>query len=328
MNRLFLIIAIVVLAGIVIAPANQAQAQTSTRVVTALSLQGWQISTAQPFTTTTTTLDFTDTVASQGFGSLQFGPLAAGERVVLYAPVFDRPLSQFTNITFDIFNFTGVNSSFYSAYIYVDLPYNGIGTYANGIYDCRYDYRQAGLPAGTWNNVVAGGGNTPAASSNFAAGSRCAATLSENPATAEVMWINLNAGDNSNGDVGLEGAFDNVRVNGPSGTVIYDFENDLITGLNPEPINYGLVRINAGANVIALSSPAGDVARAQDGADIVLPFDADGNGFDTYAITGCFEAQGEIWAAVFLGANGPSGYVRLADPRVAMINMTEGFCGQ
>ncbi|MCI0711500.1 MAG: hypothetical protein L0154_15200 [Chloroflexi bacterium] len=46
----------------------------------------------------------------------------------------------------------------------------------------------------------------------------------------------------------------------------------------------GQVMITAGQSQPGLTGPNGATAKATNGADIILPFDADGNGFDTYDV--------------------------------------------
>ncbi len=60
----------------------------------------------------------------------------------------------------------------------------------------------------------------------------------------------------------------------------------------------------------AYASPGGDTARDNAGNDIVVPADADGNGFDTYVVTGVKVVDGRTWVSIFLGS-GNWGWVPL-----------------
>lgn len=65
--------------------------------------------------------------------------------------------------------------------------------------------------------------------------------------------------------------------------------------------NRGEILISAGAPVTAYGEPGGEVARGTDGRVIVLPADYDGNGFDTYIVTGTATLAGELWYSIWIG---------------------------
>jgi hypothetical protein len=73
----------------------------------------------------------------------------------------------------------------------------------------------------------------------------------------------------------------------------------------------GLVMIHRTQRQPAFTDPGGAIA--QDGAgQVYLPFDADGNGFDTYVVTRVVHRQEVIWLGLFLGS-GVWGWVPLAN---------------
>lgn len=70
--------------------------------------------------------------------------------------------------------------------------------------------------------------------------------------------------------------------------------------LNPPGIpvpNKGLIQIGTWQAQPAYMSPGGEIIPG-----IVLPNDADGNGFDTYVVTGASTVDGRKWYSVFLGS--------------------------
>lgn len=74
--------------------------------------------------------------------------------------------------------------------------------------------------------------------------------------------------------------------------------------------NLGLVKIDTGQAQPVYESPNGGVIRIS-GAEVWLPHDADGNGFDTYIVTEIHLVDGEIWLGLFIGGV-RWGYVPLA----------------
>ena len=72
----------------------------------------------------------------------------------------------------------------------------------------------------------------------------------------------------------------------------------------PAPIGYpntGEFSISTASPVMAYDSAGGSPVRVADGAALFLPNDADGNGFDTYVITGSSEINGVLWYGFFMG---------------------------
>lgn len=89
--------------------------------------------------------------------------------------------------------------------------------------------------------------------------------------------------------------FDRLVVDGLLSIVMID---DFMAFDYVEPIDYpnhGEVLISAGAPVVPYAMP-GAYAQA-----FSLPADYDGNGFDTYIITGTVTLNGETWYSIFIG---------------------------
>lgn len=66
----------------------------------------------------------------------------------------------------------------------------------------------------------------------------------------------------------------------------------------------GQIMITAAQSQPGLSAPNGGTARASNGADIILPYDWDGNGFDTYDVIDSATVGNRQWVALFLGDSG------------------------
>lgn len=108
----------------------------------------------------------------------------------------------------------------------------------------------------------------------------------------------------------------------PSNVVIEPFRtsNDFSAscdGTNPDtavlgPIipNNGEVLVPANAPVQLYDSPAGNPIRTVSNVAVMLPHDADGNGFDTYNVNRLFTVGNDTWVEIYIG--GPAyGYVLL-----------------
>ncbi len=65
--------------------------------------------------------------------------------------------------------------------------------------------------------------------------------------------------------------------------------------------NRGLIKIDTGQAQFALQSPNGAPLTLTNGTPILLPADADHNGYDTYNVTGVVLVDGEYWLSIFLG---------------------------
>ena len=65
--------------------------------------------------------------------------------------------------------------------------------------------------------------------------------------------------------------------------------------------NFGEVMITSEISQFGYGAPAGEPARNPDGSGLWLPHDFDGNGFDTYVVTGVTEVDGETWLSIFIG---------------------------
>lgn len=65
--------------------------------------------------------------------------------------------------------------------------------------------------------------------------------------------------------------------------------------------NLGLIKIDTGQAQFALQRPNGDPLALTNGTPVLLPADADHNGFDTYTVTGIVYTDGDYWLSIFLG---------------------------
>jgi hypothetical protein len=63
----------------------------------------------------------------------------------------------------------------------------------------------------------------------------------------------------------------------------------------------GQIMITAGQSQPGLSAPNGGTAKATNGEDVILPYDHDGNGFDTYDVIDSTTVDNRQWVALFLG---------------------------
>jgi hypothetical protein len=93
--------------------------------------------------------------------------------------------------------------------------------------------------------------------------------------------------------------------------------------------NLGLAQISAGQAQPAYFAPLGGaLTTGDDGLPLLLPTDADSNGFDTYVITGCVvDADGATWLSIFLGSN-TAVYVPLDAVTILVSNGFEQACGE
>lgn len=66
-------------------------------------------------------------------------------------------------------------------------------------------------------------------------------------------------------------------------------------------VNLGIVQIGAGQAQPAYSEPGGEVARSN-GSAVILPADADGNGFDTYMVSAITTYNEETWYGLYVGS--------------------------
>ena len=82
-------------------------------------------------------------------------------------------------------------------------------------------------------------------------------------------------------------------------TVTGDTVTTAVTVLNVP--NTGEIMITTANGQPAYDSPAGSVIRHNGGAELWLPHDYDGNGFDTYIITETVVIDGRTWYGIFLG---------------------------
>lgn len=86
-------------------------------------------------------------------------------------------------------------------------------------------------------------------------------------------------------------------------------------------INLGTVQIGAGTPTPIFDTPDGQPI-SDGGAQIILPRDADGNGFDTYVVTETAIVDGQAWLALFVGGRN-FGWVPLSS--VALLTPIDGL---
>jgi hypothetical protein len=72
----------------------------------------------------------------------------------------------------------------------------------------------------------------------------------------------------------------------------------------------GLVQISVGQSQPVYFAPDGGMIRDNEDNALMVPSDADGNGFDTYVVTQMQEVNGEMWIGIFMGS-GNWGWVPL-----------------
>lgn len=201
-----------------------AAAATTTIVVTPSAMSGWQV-----VPDGTVPYSFATGPAAIGSGSLQFGPIdgtAGANKFIMYPP-YSGPVSALTSFSYDFYidaaSVGGVAGAqnFY-ANVYVDEMSNGIGTYAGGFYDCRYDSVPTTGALGGWttNSFTLSSAWTNVANP---LGS-CPSTLGDLGAGSLVRWIAINGGQSTSSDAGLKGAYDKVVISTTTDVTTYDFE--------------------------------------------------------------------------------------------------------
>lgn len=109
-------------------------------------------------------------------------------------------------------------------------------------------------------------------------------------------------------EAGEEGTFDNT-VTGPGAIV----DSCPVAPPPPPPPppppvvlpgltvpNEGVIQISTAQAQPAYAEPGGEIV--QDGGEVWLPADYDGNGFDTYTVTSVVLVDGKVWVSFFLGS--------------------------
>jgi hypothetical protein len=181
--------------------------------VTSGNTQGWRI-----IPDGTVPIIWSDSLASTGTGSIQFGPISGADpanKFIMEAPYIG--LASSFGISYDYFVGT-LNASHFYLNIYID---DGDPA-TNNWFDCRYDFVPSG-PSGNWNTFSITGATIP---TNVTArnGATCDPTLGTLGANYNIFNVAINGGQSNATDAGLEGAFDNVIITTATGTDTYDFE--------------------------------------------------------------------------------------------------------
>lgn len=83
--------------------------------------------------------------------------------------------------------------------------------------------------------------------------------------------------------------------------------------LNPR--NNGEVTVRATNPVMVYENPGGNPVRIDGGSELFLPFDQDGNGFDSYLLSQAYTYNGELWLEIFIGGSRYV-YIRAADVQI------------
>lgn len=103
-------------------------------------------------------------------------------------------------------------------------------------------------------------------------------------------------------------AFNGKNIRGTWTVVVNDNSDadalclwSLTLGLNDSFFVPNLGLVLADSAVIAYDSPGGNPVQLSNGSTLVLPADADRNGFDTYTVTGTQLIGDEQWIGIFLG---------------------------
>jgi hypothetical protein len=212
----------VAVAALMVLPATAAHAapnETTTVVSTLNGSQGWGID-PPAFK-----YEFVKGPKTAGSGSLQFGPNAspADADKMFVKTALSFPPSEFRAMSFDYYfapdSPVKTPSQFYLN-IYVDdtsVPR------LNGFYDCRFDYVATKSANGSWRTLTARDEDA-ASVVDVKNNAVCPPSIAKLPATAKFLGAALNAGDTSNSDNGMKGAFDNVVIKSKGNVASYDFD--------------------------------------------------------------------------------------------------------
>jgi hypothetical protein len=197
-----------------------AQAQT---IVTG-NLSGWQdASLGSP------SITFADGPGAPplGAGSLQVEITGPAQKFIVRPPYGygvtgnSTPADQFVSFSyaFHVDDASTVGAiNFYTNLYVVNTGYTD-GSW----FDCRYDLEPSNtLARDTWHTLSFDKNFT--AWSLKAGSGQCPNSIAELPADAQILFISLNAGQSTDTDIGLLGAFDAVSITTTSGTTTWDFE--------------------------------------------------------------------------------------------------------
>lgn len=100
----------------------------------------------------------------------------------------------------------------------------------------------------------------------------------------------------------ISAVYDPANDQPDCGTLPFIDNNPIVTDGGINVPNRGMIMITAEQAQPAYTAPGGEVAKASDGADIILPYDWDSNGFDTYVVTEATDVGGRVWLSIFLGS--------------------------
>ncbi len=326
-------ITIVLVIGLLLIRASISQAVGY--VVTPSNLQGWAIFEDQPGDGYDSVCEIQDGLGSVGTGSVRAeipNPSANGgnyAKCIVAIATYDQiPLNSFTSISYDTY-LDPSSTNTHGWYLNIYLKESGTGYSPN--YDYRIDF--APTQTGGWETWTI----TPSTTvylyrrsgtlmatgyytiSQIIAGLPNAIIANPwNGAGASLVW---NMGDTATSYQGFVGNLDNLAINLGAFSDTHDFEFTAVVAATGgfDVANKGMIQINASGPMQALGCPDCETARTATGDAIILPHDWDGNGFDTYVVTGCVEMNDTIYTSIFLGSAN-WGWVDLYDSRVEIIS--------
>lgn len=203
--------------GAVFFTALFAQSAFAQLVVTPADTQGWVIA---PDVPADVPVVFSDGPATLGTGALEFGPIGAdpAAKFIMFPPLADVPTQDFALFGIDFYPIAGNPNDFYLN-VYVDQIDNGLGTFSNGFYDCRYDVVPGGA-LNTWSPLVILSGS--AANVTVTGNMTCPTTVAGLTADSLIRFIAVNGGQSVGTDTGLTGRFDNAEALIASTNTVWD----------------------------------------------------------------------------------------------------------
>lgn len=209
--------------GVLLLTSLFAQSALAQIVVTPSDNQGWVIA---PDVPGDVPVVFSDGPATTGTGALEFGPIGAdpAAKFIMFPPLADIPTQDFGLFGIDFYPIAGNPNDFYLN-LYVDQIDNGLGTFTNGFYDCRYDLVPGGA-LNTWSPLVILSGS--AANLTVTGNQTCPATVSGMTDDSLVRFIAVNGGQSVGTDTGLTGRFDSAVATIGNTATDWDFEADAV----------------------------------------------------------------------------------------------------
>ncbi len=206
--------------GLVLSTLFAQAALAQQLVVTPSNNQGWVIA---PDVPGEVPVEFTDGPSTTGTGALQFGPIGPtpAAKFIMFPPLANVPSQTFTEFAIEFYPIAGNPDDFYLN-VYVDRIENGIGTFTNGFYDCRYDLVPGGA-LDTWGALFF---TRNSAGWTNVTGAQCPQTINGLGDDSLILYIAVNGGQSNATDVGLEGRYDSALAVVGGVVTEWDFEAD------------------------------------------------------------------------------------------------------